>query len=216
VAHSTRRLAMVSAAASAALFAGTGVALATIPGHGTGVLHGCYSKTTGDLRLIDPSAHQHCRRGELAVSWNQTGPQGAPGLRGPRGVQGAQGSKGDTGTTGPQGPPGPGLTFTSAVGVTGPTITAAGTYFVSVFVVLPNATGSPISGGVCSSSGEVVGDFSSIPAGATSATTVSGFVAYEAANLPAAPTMTCRDGAGNPVPVSPATTWDVAPVQFSS
>jgi hypothetical protein len=208
---------MVTAVAFAAVFAGTGVALATISGHAAAVLHGCYSKTTGDLRLINPSAHQHCARSELAVSWNQAGPQGVPGMQGPRGLRGPEGPKGATGATGLQGPPGPGLTFkVGGNGATGPTITAAGAYYFSVFVILLNEGSSPITGGVCSSGGETVGAFSDIPAGGGTATMVSGFISYEAANLPVAPTMTCSDGAGNSVPVRPGTTWYIAPVQLSS
>jgi hypothetical protein len=163
---------------SAAVIAGTGAALAAIPRHGTEVFHGCYSKTTGALRLIDPSAGQHCAPDELAVSWNQAGPTGA-------------------------------------TGATGPTITAAGTYLAVVFVVLENPSSSTISGG-CSGGGEVIGHFSDVAPGGSTAIMVFGFISYEASNLPVAPTMTCEDTSGNPVPVSPATTWQVAPAQISA
>ena len=62
---------MVAAAVAVVLGAG-GVALASIPDAG-GVFHGCYSKTTGGLRLIDPSKGQKCSRSEGAVSWSQAG-----------------------------------------------------------------------------------------------------------------------------------------------
>jgi hypothetical protein len=95
----------------AVLVAGGGAALATIPGDG-GVVSGCYAKSTGALRVIDDSTTQ-CKDGEMALTWNQTGPQGTkgdPGPQGPRGDQGAQGPQGlqgDMGPTGLQGPPGP-------------------------------------------------------------------------------------------------------------
>jgi collagen triple helix repeat protein len=104
---------------------GGGVAWATIPS-ADGVIHGCYQKSDGQLRVVDGGAA--CRASELALSWNQTGPQGlqgpkgdkgdtgATGPQGPPGAQGPQGEKGETGSTGPQGvtgdtgpqgPPGP-------------------------------------------------------------------------------------------------------------
>jgi hypothetical protein len=92
-----RRLAVV-AVGVAALLVGGGVAFATIPGSG-GAISGCYAKKDGALRVIDSGAV--CKLGENALTWNQTGPQGATGPAGP------QGPKGDTGPQGPQGPPGP-------------------------------------------------------------------------------------------------------------
>lgn len=86
----------ISAAAGAAVgivLAG-GVAWATIPSNG--VVNGCYQKLEGTLRVIDEG--DRCRTSEVAIAWNQTGPQGPPGPKG---------DKGDTGAAGPQGPPGP-------------------------------------------------------------------------------------------------------------
>src|SRR6185437_927761 len=57
-----------------------------IPDPGTGVFHGCDSKKTGALRLIDPAKHQKCAAAEKAVTWNQTGQRGATvhlGVTGP-------------------------------------------------------------------------------------------------------------------------------------
>ena len=104
---------------------------------------------------------------------------------------------------------------TGATGATGPTITAAGTYLAVVFVVLENPSSSTISGG-CSGGGEVIGHFSDVAPGDSTAIMVFGFISYEASSLPVAPTMTCEDTSGNPVPVSPATTWQVAPAQISA
>jgi len=110
-----RRLGRTTLAAFVAGFAvlivGGGVALATIPSSG-GVINGCYNKTSGALRVIDPAAAT-CSNGESSLNWNQTGQQG---LQGPQGPAGAKGDKGDQGLTGPQGPKGD----TGAQGPAGP------------------------------------------------------------------------------------------------
>ena len=49
-----------------------GIAMAVIPDTGSGVFHGCYSKITGALRLIDPSKGQNCKSTEKAISWDQS------------------------------------------------------------------------------------------------------------------------------------------------
>jgi hypothetical protein len=69
-----------------------GVAWATIP-DSSGVIHACYTKSDGNLRVIDTSVTK-CGRNESALSWGKTGPTGP------------QGPKGDTGATGPTGPAG--------------------------------------------------------------------------------------------------------------
>ena len=58
------------------------VAYATIPDSG-GVIHGCYDAGNGTLRVIDTEAGEACRPQEMALSWNQRGPQGPEGPRGP-------------------------------------------------------------------------------------------------------------------------------------
>ena len=63
---------LIVPAAAAAAVAASGVALAGIP-DSSGVFHGCYSKKTGGLRLIDPSKRQKCGTGDAAVSWNAAG-----------------------------------------------------------------------------------------------------------------------------------------------
>jgi hypothetical protein len=58
----------------AGLLAATGaVALAAIPDAGTGVFHGCYSQSSGALRVVDPSANQTCRTNEKAITWGESG-----------------------------------------------------------------------------------------------------------------------------------------------
>jgi collagen triple helix repeat protein len=113
--------ALVGALAGSALVGG--VAWATIPDSG-GVIHTCYSQSTGTWRPIDyPTAR--CKSGETQLDFNQRGVQGNPGPQGPpgpkgdkgdpglqgpqglQGLQGPQGDKGDTGDTGPAGPQGP-------------------------------------------------------------------------------------------------------------
>jgi hypothetical protein len=66
-----------------------GVAYATIP-DANGVIHGCYKKSGGAVRVIDsPSAS--CDSNETPLNWSQTGPQGPqgePGLSGYEVVEG--------------------------------------------------------------------------------------------------------------------------------
>jgi hypothetical protein len=69
-----------------------GIAYASIP-DGSGVIHACYKKSGGTLRVIDDS-QQFCDSNETPIQWSQTGPQGIPGPQGP------------TGPTGPTGPAG--------------------------------------------------------------------------------------------------------------
>ena len=131
-----------------------GVALATIPGAG-GVIHGCYAKLGGALRVIDNGP---CRATEAPLSWNQMGQQGPQGLQGPQGPQGAkgdagpqgqqgpagqQGPKGDTGSAGPtgpqgsQGPQGP----AGPKGDQGPAGNVSGYEVIEVDIDVPNSAG---------------------------------------------------------------------------
>ncbi|HVA93183.1 MAG TPA: hypothetical protein VNL71_25465 [Chloroflexota bacterium] len=81
----------------------------TIHGHATP-----QTPAMGTLRLVNPSKHQGCVRGETAISWNQIGPmglqgrEGALGIRGPIGATGPVGPTGRQGLAGPRGVPGPG------------------------------------------------------------------------------------------------------------
>jgi len=83
---------LVGAVVAASL---AGTAYATIPG-GDGVIHGCYMKSGGTLRVIDGSVTK-CKSTETSLDWSQ---------RGVPGPQGAQGEKGDAGEPGPPGPAG--------------------------------------------------------------------------------------------------------------
>jgi len=85
-------------AAVLVLSAGVAVATTLISNAYTdanGVYHGCVNSVNGSLRVILPN--DTCKNLEVAIDWNQTGPQGPAGPQGPQGPQGAQG---------PQGPPG--------------------------------------------------------------------------------------------------------------
>jgi hypothetical protein len=107
-----------------------GVASAAIPDVGTSTLHGCRNRTTGILRLVDPSLTGtlgHCITTagvlqEYAVTWNASGPAGAPGPSGAVGQPGAAGPSGPAGPKGDVGQQGP----TGATGATGPQGPAGG------------------------------------------------------------------------------------------
>jgi hypothetical protein len=60
------------------------------------VIHGCYNKTSGAVRVLTASAGG-CGSRETAIHWNVAGPAGPAGARGP---QGLRGPKGDTGAAG--------------------------------------------------------------------------------------------------------------------
>ena len=83
------RPALVALAIVGALLVAGGIAYATIP-DGGGVIHGCYQKNQGTLRVIDTDKAQTCASSESPLTWSQTGPQGRPGPKGrpgPRAVR---------------------------------------------------------------------------------------------------------------------------------
>src|SRR5882757_1034844 len=92
----TRRVAVLVGAGVAALAVAGAVAYAAVP-DSAGVIHGCYNKLFGSLRVTDTAHNGRCLAGETAISWNQTGPQG------PVGASGASGPAGPSGTNGPVG-----------------------------------------------------------------------------------------------------------------
>jgi hypothetical protein len=100
--------------------AGAGAATwASVP-DASGVIHGCYTPSTGALKILNTAKHKSCAHGSTEISWNQTGPTGARGHKGATGgigPTGPAGAKGDPGAPGAAGRPGrPG-----AKGATGPT-----------------------------------------------------------------------------------------------
>jgi collagen triple helix repeat protein len=95
-----------------------------------GVIHACYTKSGGSLRVIDSSVTS-CGQNETALTWNNVGPrgpQGLPGSQGPQGPAGPQGPEGATGPAGPQGPAGP----EGAQGPAGPSGDGGHAYFTFV------------------------------------------------------------------------------------
>lgn len=81
------------------------IAFASIP-DSSGIIHGCYKKSGGTLRVIDDAVTQCDSRAEIPIQWNQTGPQGPQGPAGPQGPIGPQGPTGPEGPAGPTGPQG--------------------------------------------------------------------------------------------------------------
>ncbi len=75
-----------------------GIAYAAIP-DGSGVIHGCYQKNQGTLRVIDTGTTQTCSSSEAPLTWSQTGPQGLQGPQGAQGLQGPQGPQGPSGSS---------------------------------------------------------------------------------------------------------------------
>lgn len=74
-----------------------GFAFAAIPDR-NGVIHACYKKKKGALRVV--SSSRKCSRRERALAWNR---RGRPGLRGRTGARGRTGRTGRAGATGPAG-----------------------------------------------------------------------------------------------------------------
>jgi hypothetical protein len=83
---------MATIAVFVAFGGGAYAAISSIPGP-DGVIHGCYKKKKGNLRVV--AARKKCSHSERALSWNQVGRQG------PQGIPGAPGAKGDKGDIGP-------------------------------------------------------------------------------------------------------------------
>ena len=105
---------MVAFAALFVSLAGVGyAATGGIPGS-NGVIHSCYQKSHGALRVVP--AGRRCRRSEKALAFNQRGRRGPRGFQGARGLQGAQGKQGRPGVQGRQG-------LRGAVGPAGPLTT---------------------------------------------------------------------------------------------
>jgi hypothetical protein len=80
---------------------GSRALFASIP-DANGVLHGCYTKSTGTIRVIDDSVTT-CKSGETSMSWNIAGPQGPQGAPGTAGTQGPAGPAGPAGSSGVSG-----------------------------------------------------------------------------------------------------------------
>ena len=79
-----------TAALAVVVVAAVSMAYASIP-DSAGVIHGCYLKINGQLRVID-TAVSSCTPSETLLQWSQTGPQGPEGPQGPPGPEGPSGS----------------------------------------------------------------------------------------------------------------------------
>src|SRR5215470_2603175 len=108
-----------------ACVAAAGITFATIPDP-VGIIHGCFNKSGGNLRVIDNSVTS-CGSNETAINWNQSGPMGPQGPVGPAGPQGPMGLVGPAGPAGAQGPTGP----TGPAGPAGSSGTSAATFAIS-------------------------------------------------------------------------------------
>ncbi len=100
-----KRKLLIALTTVSALALAAGVAYATIPDD-QGVIHACYKTDNGQLRVVDVGGGSGCGPSESAVTWNQTGPPGAPGPQGPKGDPGPQGVPGPQGDPGADGQPG--------------------------------------------------------------------------------------------------------------
>jgi len=82
------KLALAAVTAVTALVAGS-IAWASIPDT-AGVVHGCYDKLSGQLRVTDTQTNQPkpCTGKEAGLTWNERGPQGPAGPPGPAGAPG--------------------------------------------------------------------------------------------------------------------------------
>jgi Collagen triple helix repeat (20 copies) len=151
--------ALIAVSAAATVMATGSIALANTGGapptkpavgspvDGSGVIHGCWTNDAinGSHFFVLQNAGSTCPRGTTAISWNQTGPQGATGPAGATGATGAQGpagpagpagatgqtgATGQDGASGPQGPAGP-AGATGATGAQGPQGPAGDSYGVT-------------------------------------------------------------------------------------
>lgn len=93
------RLGVAVVSAAALMLASLATGFAAIPS-GDGTINGCHRSSNGALRAIDVEAGETCAPNEVAIAWNQVGPQGPAGPTGPQGPAGPQGPQG------PQGPAG--------------------------------------------------------------------------------------------------------------
>lgn len=69
--------------------------------------YACLNQRLGILFGVNTKQADRCSRGNVAVSWSQTGPIGPAGPQGPAGKTGPQGRTGSPGATGPAGAQGP-------------------------------------------------------------------------------------------------------------
>jgi hypothetical protein len=78
--------------AGVALIGAVGLAWVATAAADGGVIHACYQKNQGQLRIVAVGAS--CRPDEIPTSWNIQGPSGPQGPQGPSGPQGPAGISG--------------------------------------------------------------------------------------------------------------------------
>lgn len=83
--------------------AGMGLLSATAQDEGEQIF-ACVNAKSGAVKIVDEGTS--CKKGEEALVWDVTGPQGLQGPAGPQGEQGPAGPEGAEGSEGPQGPQG--------------------------------------------------------------------------------------------------------------
>ncbi len=124
-----RHLSYANVASTLALvFAMGGGAYAALAPVHDGVIHTCFRKSNGTLRVVRAGAR--CGRRERALAFNQRGPLGPRGPRGATGTPGAAGKTGATGRTGRTGAAGRSVT-SATLGVGNASCPSGGTSFTT-------------------------------------------------------------------------------------
>ncbi len=125
-----RHLSYANVASTLALvFAMGGGAYAALSPVHNGVIHTCFRKSNGALRVVRAGAR--CGRRERALAFDQRGPVGPRGATGARGATGRTGATGKTGRTGATGRNGVSVT-SATLGVGNATCPGGGSSFTSV------------------------------------------------------------------------------------
>jgi hypothetical protein len=96
------------AATLAMVLAMSGGAVAATGGFSSGGTLKACANEEGLIRLLKPG--KSCKKGQKAVTWNQTGPAGVAGAKGVAGAPGVAGANGAAGTNGQNGAAAPGTT----------------------------------------------------------------------------------------------------------
>jgi hypothetical protein len=138
----------------ALLVAVGGAAFAAIPDK-AGVVHSCYQKNGGGLRVVDTTKHGSagkCRKSEKALTWSQRGPIGAQGLQGAQGALGTPGPPGRSALTALQ----PGESESGAWGLGGTATSTSQLFLTAATFPIPLGAGLSASHVVYVASGTQV------------------------------------------------------------
>jgi hypothetical protein len=154
-----------------------------------------------------------CARHDRKLTWNMQGPRGPQGKAGAQGQPGAQGIQGPKGDAGQTGTAGPGFQFTSTTGNPGPTLSAAGTYYVVVKANISSGAGA-LTGNCTAVNNppnptlDVLAGAIALPAGGFAPFSFSGMVVEPAAGHLQ---LNCQDTTGTAVTPS-LIQWWVSPI----